>query len=98
MNTPALLFFTALTTAPIPAFGSDDSNCPSGLPAELFIECNIADGSASSLENGPAHIGAESYNVTEQLQAWIERKMQRDVARENTEPTGTDIARQLDEH
>ncbi len=97
MNTPVLLAFTALTMASTPVFGSTDSACPSGLPSELFIDCVAAVGMATSDENDPgAYFGKEPYNVTEQLQAWVDRQMQRDIARESTEPAGSDVAQQLD--
>ncbi|MBI3775658.1 MAG: hypothetical protein HY273_08925 [Gammaproteobacteria bacterium] len=98
MNTQIVLAVTVLTTTPAAAFGGSESICPSGLPAELFINCITASSAASSEENGPDHFGTEFYNVTEELQAWVDSQMRREIARENSEPAGADVARQLDEH
>lgn len=98
MNTQIIVAFTVLTTAPAVAFGGSESTCPSGLPAELFINCVTASSAASGDENGPANFGTESYNVTEQLQAWVDSQMRREIARESSETAGADVAGQFDEH
>jgi len=98
MNTPVFLVFTAFTAATAPAYGSSDPACPSGLPAELMVDCIVAQGAADSAENSTAYFGTETYNVSVQLQAWVDRQMQRDIARESSEPTDSDVAQQLDKH
>ncbi len=98
-STLIVLAFTTLTAVSIAPFDSNDTACPSGLPAQLFLDCVVADSSARSVENGPAHIGAaEYYNVSEQLQAWADTQMRRDAARELTLSTDSDIAQQVDLH
>ena len=96
MKTSIVLIFTVFTAASVSVHGS--VNCPSGLPAELLLECNIAESSAQVAENGAGMFGSDSYNLSEKLQAWVDRQMQRDAERENTEPTGRDVAQQVDEH
>ncbi len=98
MNSLLLVFFTVLLAASTSAFGGEDTRCPSGLPAQMFIDCTIAEGAAQCTQNGPGNVGAELYSVSDTLQAWIDLKMQRDVAHETAEPVSNDIAQQLDGH
>ena len=96
MNSLLLAFLTGLLVTSTAAFGGEDSRCRSGLPAQMFIDCAVAEGAAHCSENGPGNVGAGFYNVTDNLQPWMELQMRRDVARENTEPIRDDIAQQLD--
>lgn len=96
MNAHAFLLFIVLTTLTAPVLGN--INCPDGLPQALLLDCRAAERAGQSDESGPDYFGYDHYNVTENLQAWVDRQMQLDVARERTEPTGSDIAGHLEEN
>ena len=98
MNSLLLAFLTGLLVTSTAAFGGEDSRCRSGLPAQMFIDCAVAEGAAHCSENGPGNVGAGFYNVTDNLQPWMELQMRRDVARDLSDSTGSDVAQQLDGH
>lgn len=96
MNARLFLLISTITTLSTTAFAS--INCPDGLPQELLRDCNAAESAAQTDESGPDYFGFDQYNVTEKLQSWVDRQMQLDVARESAEPTGSDLARHLEDN
>ncbi len=98
MNTFVLLIFAGLVTASTEVSGNSESNCPSGLPVELLLDCTVADQAARNDDSSRGDFGGDYYNVTEKLQAWVDRQMQLDIQREGGGTPESDVAQQLDEH
>jgi hypothetical protein len=97
MNKSALLLFAVPLTASGPAF-AESSNCPLDLPFELYRDCRTAEFAAESDENGLAYFGETPYDMTANLQAWVDRQMKAEFDRESdVAPEGSDVARQADE-
>jgi hypothetical protein len=96
MNKTRLLLFATLSMAASPAPG-DTTHCPLDLPYELYRDCRTAELAANTDESGPTHFGESVYDLSANLQAWVDRQMRAEFEREGeAAPEGSDVARQTD--
>lgn len=92
-----VFLFSMVMMASTPGQGDYVSSCSVGLPTEIMLDCIVAEGAAQTPESSTTFFAEDIFNVTERLQAWVDRQMQRGNMRtdeETGEPSG--VAQQMD--